>query len=78
MEIAIAFYKTREQHTTVNILADALHNVMANDELKTACFDYLFEGGKKAEEPIALLIRIRKKEKGLSQTFFFGGNSRRC
>jgi squalene monooxygenase len=70
MELAIAFYKTREQHVTVNILADALHNVMANDELKNACFDYLYKGGKKAEEPIALLSGLEKRKKVLAKHFF--------
>lgn len=69
MKIATAFYKSRAQHTTVNILADALHNVMANDALKTACFDYLFEGGKKAEEPIALLSGLEKRKMVLANHF---------
>jgi len=70
LALANTFYKSREQHTAVNILADALHNVMANDELKEACFEYLFSGGKKAEEPIALLSGLEKRKIVLASHFF--------
>ncbi len=65
-----SFYQSREQHTAVNILADALHNVMANKELKEACFEYLFSGGKRAEEPIALLSGLEKRKRVLASHFF--------
>ncbi len=69
LSIAKTFYKSREQHTAVNILADALHNVMTNNELKSACFEYLFSGGKKTEGPIALLSGIEKRKMVLANHF---------
>ncbi|HEY0262353.1 MAG TPA: FAD-dependent monooxygenase [Chitinophagales bacterium] len=65
-----AFYESRQQNTVVNVLADALYNVMSNQELKNACFDYLAEGGKKAEEPIALLSGLNRRKATLSKHFF--------
>lgn len=69
-EITKAFYNSREQHATVNILADALYNVMSNNDLKNACFEYLTEGGKQAQEPIALLSGIEKRKVVLAKHFF--------
>lgn len=65
-----AFYKSRTQNTVVNVLADALYNVMSNQELKDACFRYLAEGGTQSEEPIALLSGLNKSRTVLSKHFF--------
>lgn len=65
-----AFYASRGQHATVNILADALYNVMSNDALKKACFDYLAQGGKQAAEPVALLSGLNSEKSMLTRHFF--------
>lgn len=70
MELTHAFYASRTQNTAVNILADALYKVMSNHDLKDACFNYLAEGGKQAQEPIALLSGIDKSKTTFSQTLF--------
>lgn len=70
LELWNAFYESRKQNTVVNVLADALYNVMSNQALKNACFDYLAEGGKKAGEPIALLSGLDKRRTVLSKHFF--------
>ena len=70
MELIHAFYASRTQNTAVNILADALYKVMSNHDLKDACFNYLAEGGKQAQEPIALLSGIDKSKTTLAKHFF--------
>ena len=66
-----AFYATRhKQNATINILADALYGVMQNEDLKTACYDYLKSGGKHALEPIAILSAISRDEQLLLRHFF--------
>ena len=65
------FYATRhKQNATINILADALYGVMQNEDLKTACYDYLKSGGKHALEPIAILSAISRDEQLLLRHFF--------
>jgi len=70
-EAVAAFYATRhKQNATINILADALYGVMKNEDLKTACYDYLKSGGKHALEPIAILSAISRDEQLLLRHFF--------
>jgi squalene monooxygenase len=65
------FYASRhKQNATINILADALYGVMQNEDLKTACYDYLKSGGKHALEPIAILSAISRDEQLLLRHFF--------
>ena len=72
VDAAVAsFYATRhKQNATINILADALYGVMQNEDLKTACYDYLKSGGKHALEPIAILSAISRDEQLLLRHFF--------
>ena len=70
-EAVAAFYATRhKQNATINILADALYGVMQDEDLKTACYDYLKSGGKHALEPIAILSAISRDEQLLLKHFF--------
>lgn len=65
------FYASRhKQNATINILADALYGVMQNDDLKTACYNYLKSGGKHALEPISILSAISRDEQLLLRHFF--------
>lgn len=65
------FYKTRhKQNATINILADALYGVMRNDDLKTACFEYLKRGGAYSEEPVSILSAISRDQSLLLRHFF--------
>ena len=70
-EAVTKFYATRhKQNATINILADALYGVMKNEDLKTACYNYLKSGGKHALEPIAILSAISRDEQLLLRHFF--------
>jgi squalene monooxygenase len=70
-EVVKEFYQTRhKQNATINILADALYGVMRNEDLKTACFDYLKRGGAYAEEPVSLLSAISRDQQLLLRHFF--------
>ncbi len=65
------FYSQRSsKDATINILADALYNVMSNEELKKACYDYLKRGEKFASEPISILSAISRDVKLLLRHFF--------
>lgn len=65
-----AFYDSRhEDSSTVNILANALYQVLSHKELSQACFDYLAKGGKKAAEPISLLGAVSRDRKLLIEHF---------
>ncbi len=65
------FYKTRhKKDATINILADALYGVIRNEDLKTACYDYLKRGGLYAEEPVSLLSAISRDQNLLLRHFF--------
>lgn len=55
------FYEQRHhQAATVNILADALYGVMSNEDLKTACYNYLQRGGDFSAEPISILSAVSR------------------
>lgn len=55
------FYAQRhKQAATVNILADALYGVMSNEDLKTACYNYLQRGGSFSAEPISILSAVSR------------------
>lgn len=65
------FYDTRhQQNATINILADALYGVMQNEDLKTACYNYLKSGGKHALEPVSILSAVSRSEQLLLRHFF--------
>lgn len=68
--VAKAFYNSRTQNTVINVLADALYKVMSHSELKDACYEYLAQGGKQANEPIALLSGLNKQRAILAKHFF--------
>lgn len=69
--VVIDFYANRHLHnSTINILADALYGVMGNEALKIACFDYLKQGGLKAEEPISILSAVSRDRLLLLRHFF--------
>lgn len=68
--LAKSFYNSRTQNTVINVLADALYKVMSHSELKDACYDYLSQGGKQANEPIALLSGLNKERTTLAKHFF--------
>ena len=65
-----AFYN--ERHTasaTINILADALYDVMTRPDLKNACFDYLGRGPEYAAGPISILSGISRDQALLVRNF---------
>lgn len=65
------FYETRHDGTaTINILADALYQVLSDQNLAEACFNYLKKGGDKAEGPIAILGALNKDEAFLKKHFY--------
>lgn len=65
------YYDSRHaKNATINILADALYGVMSNPNLKKACFEYLKSGGKKSEEPIAILSALSRNQRTLEKHFF--------
>jgi len=65
------FYATRHlQNATINILADALYGVINHTTLKQSCFTYLQQGGKKAEEPVAILSAVSRSRTMLIRHFF--------
>ena len=56
MSVINHFYDHRsEEIASINILADALYNVVKNEQLSEAVFGYLARGGKYASEPLKLL-----------------------
>ena len=65
------FYQTRHlENATLNILADALYHVFRHEDLRTACFDYLQQGGKKSAEPISILSGVSRDQNLLMKHFF--------
>ena len=65
------FYETRHDGTaTINILADALYQVLSDDNLAEACFNYLKKGGEKAAGPISILAALNKDEDFLKKHFY--------
>ena len=73
------FYRSRHHsNATINILADALYDVMTYPDLKQACYDYLSRGDKYAKGPVSILSGISRNKKLLVQEFFavalFGAN----
>jgi squalene monooxygenase len=71
-ELALqSYYKKRSAKVeTINILANALYKVFRNNDLKDACFDYLEQGGEKANGPLSILAGINKNKKYLLKHFF--------
>ncbi len=68
------FYCTRHHDTsTINILADALYDVMSHPDLKRACYDYLKRGGRYAEVPISILSAVSRDKDQLTKEFFSVG-----
>jgi squalene monooxygenase len=65
------FYESRHDGTaTINILADALYQVLSDQNLAQAMFNYLKKGGAKAEGPIAILGALNKDEEFLKKHFY--------
>jgi squalene monooxygenase len=65
------FYANRhKQNATINILADALYGVMSNEDLKTACYDYLNRGGNYSAEPLSILSAVSRDTPLLMRHFF--------
>lgn len=65
------YYNSRHsKNATINILADALYGVMSNPRLRKACFEYLQKGGKKSQEPIAILSALSRNQRMLEKHFF--------
>jgi squalene monooxygenase len=66
-----SFYKSRhKQNASINILADALYGVTQNEDLKTACFNYLNRGGVYSEEPVSILSAVSRSVPLLLKHFF--------
>ncbi len=65
------FYVERHNKIgTINILADALYNVMSNEQLKEACYAYLKRGENYAAEPISILSAVNRNQSKLLEHFF--------
>lgn len=65
------FYTSRNKQTaTINILADALYGVMGNEDLKTACFNYLKRSGHYSADPISILSAMSRDSDLLIKHFF--------
>lgn len=65
------YYKERQHaNASVNILANALYEVMSNDLLKTAVFKYIKKGGQNAQMPLQLLAGLERDHKVLIRYFF--------
>lgn len=66
-----SFYIERtEDVSTINILANALYDVLSDQALKKACFSYLKKGNSFAEEPISILSGLSHDKKLLLNHFF--------
>ena len=64
------YYKDRKNaNTNVNILANALYEVMSNDSLKHSVFHYINRGGKCAFEPISILAGLNRNPNMLIKHF---------
>ncbi len=66
-----AYYKNRgEGVQNINILANALYEVFRDEELKSACFEYLKKGGEQASGPLSILSGMNKNKQFLLKHFF--------
>lgn len=64
------YFQKRKENSTINILADALYRVFRHKPLADACFDYLAQGGKFAQEPVSILSGISRDKNLLIKHFF--------
>lgn len=65
------YYNQRsKQVETINILADALYQVVKDEDLKQAVFSYLKQGGEKASVPLSLIAGLNKNKQTLLKHFF--------
>ena len=65
-----SFYSKRtEWSATVNVMADALYQVVNNEKLRDACFNYLSYGGDNFKEPISLLAQSNTNKIDLLKHF---------
>lgn len=65
------FYNRRHvANSAINILADALYEVMSYPDLKTACFEYLKMGGRNVDAPISILSAVSRDKNLLISKFF--------
>lgn len=57
----VKYYEHRNRNVeSINLLANALYQVVKDDDLKVAVFEYLKKGGKHAEQPLSLLAGLNK------------------
>lgn len=65
------FYSRRHASVaTINILADALYEVMSEPDLKKACFNYLKKGSGFVDAPISILSAVSRNKNLLVRKFF--------
>lgn len=65
------FYNVRHKSdSTINILADALYEVMSSPDLKKACYEYLSRGSKYANGPVSILSAVSRDKELLIREFF--------
>ena len=65
------FYFQRHQaSSTINILADALYEVMSSPDLKKACYDYLNRGHSYSKGPVSILSAVSRDRDLLLKEFF--------
>ena len=65
------FYNRRHvANATINILADALYDVMSYPDLKEACYYYLKKGDGYTQGPISILSAVSRDKKLLIRKFF--------
>lgn len=72
LENAIKNYYTNRVHQveTINILANALYQIVINDDLKMAFFEYLQKGGEHSKGPLSILSGLNTDKKYLLKHFF--------
>ena len=64
------FGEEHNKNSSINILADALYLTVKNPLLRRACLDYLKQGGKRAQEPMAILSALSRSRRLLIYHFF--------
>jgi len=65
------FYHRRHfSNATINILADALYEVMSEPDLKEACYTYLKKGYSSYKDPISILSAVSRDRDLLIRKFF--------
>jgi squalene monooxygenase len=70
-QAVVKYYENRRKNVeSINLLANALYQVVKDDELKDAVFTYLKKGGKHAEQPLSLLAGLNKDKQLLLVHFF--------